>query len=627
MNITNNLKDKIIKLGYVVLFLVILYLLLEFILSFLPFKNKDIEGYANRKSVEGFPETWSQISGTVNGIKELNNGNEVNGWIFDSSDYISKFPAYNNDLYNRDISAEVNTNTKEYSYYSFNNRSTEEEGIEVYGDFEYKLDKNLRTFTEHEEEAKKFGGHLASITSEGEHNFLVELCKDFVGDENYMGPFIGGQRLQPGTGKGDDTWEWTDGTPWGGYENWASGEPDDSSNREDVLHLSDKERGFKWNDIPTDRRMSGIYKRRKLDSSDVLSSVNYIILKKTVSLTKDMQYRISTMVNIGDDVLANNLHYININGNSIEKIVPSVNSSSNGFYEIQHDFTATTDSMNIELISEMTSKGTKEKPVIWKEVQLTYRECDTTKCEFKPCGSISNPSGYTGNKRDGLLELPDETIDGVSYYYKYINHMCKDDAKDCYDDSTCGSCLPGKLLIDKESHTRVGYLEPQDDVKKSYPDCDEVSSSRGGASNSSSGSGSSSSSSTSSSTSTSGVIGSTVDAVSNIAGGGLQSVGGAASILGGMVQSLGGGIYAVYDYETGKANVVNGAGTTISGAENIVNGLVEAGRIPANALFGAVGVNLVGGNMDEKAKISSDEASSNNSKQGLPVPYEQSIKF
>ena len=151
--------------------------------------------------------------------------------------------------------------------------------------FIYKLDKNLRTFTEHEEEAKKFGGHLASITSEGEHNFLVELCKDFVDDGHYMGPFIGGQRLQAGTGKGDDTWKWTDGTPWGGYENWATGEPDDSANREDVLHLSDKERGFKWNDIPTDRRMSGIYKRRKLDSSDVLSSVNYIILKNLLIKT------------------------------------------------------------------------------------------------------------------------------------------------------------------------------------------------------------------------------------------------------------------------------------------------------------------------------------------------------
>tara|TARA_Y100000992_G_scaffold123281_1_gene80748 strand:+ start:9457 stop:11331 length:1875 start_codon:yes stop_codon:yes gene_type:complete len=622
ISITNNLKDKIIKLGCVVLFLVILYVILEFILSFLPFNNKNIEGYANRKSVEGFPETWSQVSGVVDGIKELNNGNEVNGWIFDSSDYISKFPAYNNDIYNRDISAKIDTNKKEYSYYSYNNRGSEEEGIKVYGDYEYKLNKNSLTFTEHEEEAKKFGGHLASVTSEGEHDFLVELCKDFVGDGHYAGSYIGGQRLKPGTGKGDDTWKWTDGTPWGGYENWASNEPDDSGNSEDVLHLSDKERGFKWNDIGATRRMSGIYKRRKLDSSDVLSSVNYIILKKTISLTKDIQYRISTLVNIGDDVLANNLHYININGKSIEKIVPAVNSSNDGFFEIQHDFTATSDSMNIELISEMTSKGTKEKPIIWKEIQLTYKECDTTKCEFKPCGSISNPAGYTGNKRDGNLELPDETIDGVSYYYKYINHTCKDDATDCYDDSTCGSCLPGKLLIDKKSHVRVGYVEPEDDTKKSYPDCDENS-----GSSSSSSSISTSSSSSSDSTSSSGVIGTTVDAISNVAGGGLQSVGGAASVLGGLVQSLGGGIYAVYDYETGKANVVNGGGTTIAGAENIVNGLVAAGRIPANALFGAVGVNLVGGNMDEKARISSEEASSNNSKQGLPIPYEQSIKF
>ena len=66
----------------------------------------------------------------------------------------------------------------------------------------------------------------------------------------------------------------------------------------------------------------------------------------------------------------------------------------------------------------------------------------------------------------------------------------------------------------------------------------------------------------------------------------------------------------------------------MAGAENIVNGLTDAGRIPTNALFGAVGVDLVSGNMEEKAEISSQEtASSDTVAAPIPVPYESSIQF
>merc|ERR1712107_675327 len=70
------------------------------------------------------------------------------------------------------------------------------------------------------------GGHLASIHSEAEHNFLVdeliESVDDFIEGLNselnkfmtsYLGNWIGGQRHN------ETAWTWSDGTPWD-YENW-----------------------------------------------------------------------------------------------------------------------------------------------------------------------------------------------------------------------------------------------------------------------------------------------------------------------------------------------------------------------------------------------------------------------
>lgn len=476
LSITNNLKEKLMKLVCIVSFLLVLYVFLELVKSSLTFK----ESYANRRSVDGFPETWSQISGSIDGVKYIDNGNEVNAWIFDSSDYVGQATAGDVNQYNYDISANVNINRREFKYFSYTDR-----------------DKTLE-------------------------------------------------------------------------------------------------------------------------------NTNYIILKKTVNLQPDIRYRISTMVNIGDDTLSSENHYVVVNGKRTKTILPEVSPDTSGFYKVEEDFLATASSMTIELISEMSSKGTKEKPIIWKEIQLTYAECDTTKCAFSPCASVSNPDGFTGNNRDGMLDLPSKVVDNVSYYYKFINYECKGDATDCYDNSTCGSCLPGKVLFDKNSFTKVGYVEPGDDIKKSLPDCvQRYSTSTDGTTGTTS-----ASTTTTASTGSSSVIGTTVDAIGNVGSGGIQTLGGAASILGGIVQSLGGGIYAVYDYETGKANVVNGAGTTVAGAENIVNGLTDAGRIPTNALFGAVGVDLVSGNMEEKAEISSQEtASSDTVAAPIPVPYESSIQF
>ena len=43
--------------------------------------------------------------------------------------------------------------------------------------------------------------------------------------------------------------------------------------------------------------------------------------------------------------------------------------------------------------------------------------------------------------------------------------------------------------------------------------------------------------------------------------------------------------YGLFDNESGEAVIVDGLANKIEGGENIVKGLVEAGRLPVNAVF------------------------------------------
>ena len=488
ISITKNLKDKIFKLGCILLFLFIFSVLLDIILNFIPFKSTIYENYVNMNSVAGFPEVWSNSES--DGILSLLDAASTNSWVFDISDYTSNSTS-NNSLYNDiDISANVNKNKSEYSYFS----------------------------------------------------------------------------------------DAPDGT-----------------------------------DIPSDQ-------------------VSYIILGKDITLTRDIKYKLKTYVNIGNDALGKNSHYVKLYDSSLatnETIYPDAstkNDIASNFYTIEHDFIATSTNMRIELVSEMRNFNSDRNRVIWKQVDLTFGECDTTKCEFKACGGVNNPMGYTGNFQNGILDLPEENINNVSYYYKYINHSCKSGSSDCYANTTCAPCLPGKLLLDKNTRVNIGYAEPGGSTMMNYPDCSETNASLPSDFFDESDLSFNQETTTATSDATGDPI-TLTSVVENVASGGLQSIFGSASVLGGMFQSLGGGLYAIYDYDTGRANVVNGAGTTVAGAENIVAGLIDAGRLPTNALFGAVGVDLVQGDIEEKAKMSESEVQSNNSLQGLPQPYVQSISF
>ena len=82
-------------------------------------------------------------------------------------------------------------------------------------------------------------GHLATITSQNENEFIVN---NFNMQPNYN--WLGG--FQPdGSAEPDGGWQWVTGEPWD-YTNWNSGEPNDIGDiGEDKLHIYAN--GF-WND-------------------------------------------------------------------------------------------------------------------------------------------------------------------------------------------------------------------------------------------------------------------------------------------------------------------------------------------------------------------------------------------
>lgn len=77
---------------------------------------------------------------------------------------------------------------------------------------------------------------MASIHSQEEMDYIIA---EFLTDKPpYV--WIGGKRV-------DDTWTWTDGTPWD-YDNWAKKEPNNNKGKEDVAVIKERDDN-QWNDI------------------------------------------------------------------------------------------------------------------------------------------------------------------------------------------------------------------------------------------------------------------------------------------------------------------------------------------------------------------------------------------
>ena len=110
----------------------------------------------------------------------------------------------------------------------------------------YFLNTNSATWAAAKAAAIAIGGHLATVHSAAENNFLRSLTPPM---QQPNGPWIGGFQA-PGTCEPLCSWQWVTGEPWI-YANWDAAQPDDGggSNEEDVVNLFSS--GM-WNDYESD---------------------------------------------------------------------------------------------------------------------------------------------------------------------------------------------------------------------------------------------------------------------------------------------------------------------------------------------------------------------------------------
>ena len=100
------------------------------------------------------------------------------------------------------------------------------------------------TWSEADEYCKSIGGHLVTITSEGEQIFIEKLLENH--NKNFY--WIGGYEEQ-------SHWVWTTGEPFA-YNNWEKDQPDDGKGDENYLMVYNKvnigNSLYTWNDIKND---------------------------------------------------------------------------------------------------------------------------------------------------------------------------------------------------------------------------------------------------------------------------------------------------------------------------------------------------------------------------------------
>ena len=146
-------------------------------------------------------------------------------------------------------------------------------GPNDWSQYEYYVNPAKMTWTEHENEAKKWGGHLTSITSQEEYEHVKSLCMSLP--RRGWGPYIGGYRISSGKGAGPNNWAWSDGSPWV-YENWSRGEPNDCCRGEPYAHFFFH--NYLWNDIHSWAKLAGIYKRHNVNNTFQFNLLNKLTL-------------------------------------------------------------------------------------------------------------------------------------------------------------------------------------------------------------------------------------------------------------------------------------------------------------------------------------------------------------
>jgi hypothetical protein len=105
-----------------------------------------------------------------------------------------------------------------------------------------------------EDSAEKFGGYLATLTSQAENDFVHSLVSSWSywhkrsSPRVWAGPWLGG-RQRAGAPEPDSGWEWITGESFD-YSNWSSGQPNNYGGQ-DAIHFGESPYCWlsTWNDV------------------------------------------------------------------------------------------------------------------------------------------------------------------------------------------------------------------------------------------------------------------------------------------------------------------------------------------------------------------------------------------
>ena len=112
---------------------------------------------------------------------------------------------------------------------------------ESYNGHLYKIYLGVVTWDEAKKACEDLGGHLATVTSAGENDFIGKMIGD--GNTYHPGYWLGGYREKGVT----DKWNWITGEDWG-YSNWQGPNPTLGEN-ELYLGMWTSRLSHQWNDF------------------------------------------------------------------------------------------------------------------------------------------------------------------------------------------------------------------------------------------------------------------------------------------------------------------------------------------------------------------------------------------
>lgn len=128
-------------------------------------------------------------------------------------------------------------------------------------DYEYLYNDTRMTWNDHQNEAKRRGGHLASITSDKELGDARKILN--ANNPGGWGFWIGGYRKNNKSYcRSGKCWGWVDGREFKYDGWWPRYEPNNW--RETRIHMW-THGGGTWNDLPPSYKLAGLYRLRKKD--------------------------------------------------------------------------------------------------------------------------------------------------------------------------------------------------------------------------------------------------------------------------------------------------------------------------------------------------------------------------